>query len=105
MQCGCVCDIEIAYENDLWDCVASQLDVPVGNMRKAERNYIANPLDLMDDSISVGQVCTIFHGQLSGLPNHTVYLSLDLFCETGGERTELETAFHQQAATEQLKDS
>lgn len=66
--------------NDLWDCVASQLDVSGGDMRQAERNYVAYSLDLVDDSVSVGQAWTVLRGRLFGLSNHTVYLSLDLCC-------------------------
>lgn len=67
--------------NDLWDGVALQLDVLVGLMRQAERNYVAHSLDLMEDSVRVGQVYSIFRGWLSRLSNHFVYLSLDFSCE------------------------
>lgn len=74
-------------------------------MRQAERNYVSHPLDLVDDSVSVGQVCPIFHAWLSGLSNQSVYLSLDICCATGRGQTEVETLFNQLATTEQLKDS
>lgn len=53
--------LKIGLSNDLWDCVAPQLDVSVGDMRHAKRSYVSNPLDLMDNSISVRQVCTVRH--------------------------------------------
>lgn len=88
MQHGGVCDIKIAYVRiDLRDCVATQLHVPDGNVRQAERNYVAHPHALVDDGVSVGQVCTIVHGRLSGLSDHSVYLVLDLCCSTGEEKT------------------
>lgn len=72
--------LKIGLSNDLWDCVAPQLDISVGDMRHAKRSYVSNPLDLMDNSISVRQVCTVLHWRLSGLSNLSVYLSLYLFC-------------------------
>ena len=80
---------------DLWDCVATQLDVPAGKMRQAERKYVTHPLDLMYDSVSVRQFCTISHARLSGLSDHSVYLSLDLCCAAGAEKIEAERIFHQ----------
>lgn len=53
--------LKIGLSNDLWDCVAPQLDISVGDMRHAKRSYVSNPLDLMDNSISVRQVCTVLH--------------------------------------------
>lgn len=75
-----------SVRTDLWDSVASQLEVSVGDVRQTERNYVAHPLDLVDDSVSVGQVCTVLHARLSGLSNHSVYFSLDFFCGTWRRR-------------------
>lgn len=84
MQSEVVFGIKIAYVRiDLRDCVAAQLHVPDGNVRQAERSYVAHPHALMDDSVSVGQFCTIVHGRLSGLTDHSVYLVLHLCCSTG----------------------
>lgn len=38
---NCVCVLlDSSLSNDLWDCVASQLDVSVGDMRHAKRSYV-----------------------------------------------------------------
>ena len=43
-----------------------------------ERNNVSHPLDLMDDSVSVGQVESVRHSGLAGLSDHSVYLCLDV---------------------------
>lgn len=77
---------------DLWDCVAPQLHIPAGDMRQAERNYVADPLDLVYDGVRVGQVGAILHGRLSGLSDHSVYLSLDLCCPNGTAGTQKQSS-------------
>lgn len=49
-------------------------------MRQAERSYVAEPLDLVDDGIGVWKVHTVIHGQWSGLSDHPVDLGLNLLC-------------------------
>lgn len=49
-------------------------------MRQAERSYVAEPLDLVDDGVGVRKVHAVLHGQLLGLADHPVDLGLDLFC-------------------------
>lgn len=63
---------------DLWYRVALQLQLLVGDVWQSERCNVAKPLDLVDDSVSVGHIGSIVHGWLSGLSNHAVDLSLDL---------------------------
>lgn len=48
----------------------------------------------MDDGVGVRHVDKIIHGGLSGPANHSVYLSLDLFCTSGqDENNPLKTLF------------
>ncbi len=58
--------------------VTSQCRVLGGHSESIERNNVSHPLDLMDDSVSVGQVGSISHSGLAGLSDHAVYLCLDL---------------------------
>lgn len=66
--------------NDLGDVVSFQLDGFVGDVGQAERNYVGNPLDLVDDGLGVWKVHAVIHSQRSGLSNHPVKLGLNLFC-------------------------
>lgn len=74
-------DLCLSYRgNDLGDGVSFQLDGLGGDMRQAERTYVAKPLDLVDDGIGVWKVHAVVHSQGSGLSDHPVDLSLNLFC-------------------------
>lgn len=76
-----VCDLCVSYRrNDLGNGVSFQLDGFGGHMRQAERSYVAEPLDLMDDSIGVWKVHAVIHSCWSGLSDHPVDLGLNLFC-------------------------
>ena len=46
-----------------------------------QRNNVSHPLDLMDDSVSVGHVGSVGHSGLTALSDHSFYLCLDLFYE------------------------
>lgn len=52
-------------------------------MEQAERDHVAHAQRLVDDGVGVRHVDKIIHGGLSGPANHSVYLSLDLFCTSG----------------------
>lgn len=61
--------------------VTTQCGVFGSHSESIKRNNIAYPLDLMDDGIRVGQVGFVSHSWSAGLPNHLIYLFLDLVLE------------------------
>lgn len=74
-------DLCVSHQrNDLGDGVSLQLDGVGGNMRQAERSYVSEPLDLVDDGIGVWKVHAVIHTWGSGLSDHPVDLRLNLFC-------------------------
>lgn len=57
--------------------VTAQCCVLGGHSESIERNDVPHPLDLVDDSVSVGQDGSVRHSGLPGLSDHSVYLCLD----------------------------
>lgn len=81
----CVCDLCVSHgRKNLGDGVSFQLDGFVGGVRQAERSYVPEPLDLVDDSIGVWKVHAVIHSRSSGLSDHPVDLGLNLFCASRG---------------------
>ena len=59
--------------------VTAQHRVPGGCSESVQRNNVSDPLELVDDSVGVGQVGFVSHSWLAGLSNHSIYLCLDFF--------------------------
>lgn len=58
--------------------VTAQCCVLGSHSESIEWNNVSHPLDLMDNSISVGKVGSVCHTGQTGLSNHSVYLCMDL---------------------------
>lgn len=71
------------------DEVSSQCRVFAGHFGETKWNNISHPLDLMDDSISVGHVRSVSYSGMARLSDHCVYLLLDFLWV--GKHTQSET--------------
>lgn len=65
------------------DEAAAQRRVLSGLSEGVERNDVSHPLDLMDDSVSVGQVGPVGHSGQAVLSDHSVDLCLNFLWKTG----------------------